>query len=223
MRIFTPTQELPFAGHPTLGTAAVLSAFEDAQIELRLKVGSVPVSVQKTDYGARAELLAPPATRVDGDVSSLAESVGLARDAIDTLLPIETWSSGNAFTMIPVRDLEALAKAHTSTRHAGWPLGIVAFVQTGSASVRARVFIPGDAVPEDPATGSANAPLATYLHAHGRLPLGVTLRTDQGIEMGRPSSLEARLERDASGDASGDVRARIAGGVVRVITGTLEL
>jgi trans-2,3-dihydro-3-hydroxyanthranilate isomerase len=81
------------------------------------------------------------------------------------------------------------------------------------------VFIPGSRVPEDPATGSANAPLCAYLHAHGRLALGSTLTTTQGVEMGRPSRLWARLERDGDGI----LRPRVAGGVVRVGEGAFDV
>jgi trans-2,3-dihydro-3-hydroxyanthranilate isomerase len=87
------------------------------------------------------------------------------------------------------------------------------------AAVHARVFIPGSRVPEDPATGSANAPLCAYLHQHGRLALGQTLTTTQGVEMGRPSLLWARLERDGDGE----LRPRVAGGVVRVGDGVFDL
>jgi trans-2,3-dihydro-3-hydroxyanthranilate isomerase len=221
VRIFTPEVELRFAGHPTLGTAALLA--DTGVMALELGVGRVPVRVEKTSYGWRAELTAPPAERLAlaRDPVELATEVGLDAAALATDLPVEAWSCGNPFTLVPVRDRAAVGLARPSARaaRAGEPLGIVVFCVEGAAAVHARVLIPGSRVPEDPATGSANAPLCAYLHTHGRLALGATLTTTQGVEMGRPSTLWARLERDGDGV----LRPRVAGGVVRVGGGTIEL
>jgi trans-2,3-dihydro-3-hydroxyanthranilate isomerase len=228
VRIFTPEVELPFAGHPTLGTAAVVSP--GGPVTLELKVGPVAVAVAATDYGWRAELTAPPAERVAlaADGATLAARFGLDAAAVDPSLPVEAWSCGNAFGLLPVVDSAAVARARISSAPpaAGEPLGVVVFAvdrakggDNDGVHVHARVFIPGSRVPEDPATGSANAPLCAYLHRHGRLPLGQTLTTLQGAEMGRPSRLWARLERDADGL----LRPRVAGGVVRVGEGSFDL
>jgi trans-2,3-dihydro-3-hydroxyanthranilate isomerase len=222
VRIFTPEVELPFAGHPTLGTAAVVSP--GGPVTLQLNVGPVAVDVAATAYGWRAELTAPPAQRVAlaADGRALAARFGLDEAALDRSLPVEAWSSGNAFALLPVVDAAAVARAHISPEPpaAGEPLGVVVFaVAVGSAVVHARVFIPGSRVPEDPATGSANAPLCAYLHQHGRLRLGQTLTTTQGVEMGRPSRLWARLERDPDGV----LRPRVAGGVVHVGEGAFDV
>ncbi len=220
VRIFTPEVELPFAGHPTLGTAAVVSPGQ--AVTLELNVGPVAVAVATTAYGWRAELTAPPAGKVPlaADAATLAARFGLTAAAVDRSLPAEAWSCGNAFAYLPVVDAAAVARAHISSEPpaAGEPLGVVVFAVAG-AEVHARVFIPGSRVPEDPATGSANAPLCAYLHAHGRLALGQTLTTTQGVEMGRPSRLWARLERDSDGV----LRPRVAGGVVRVGEGAFEI
>lgn len=226
VRIFTPEVELPFAGHPTLGTAAIVSP--SGPVTLELNVGPVAVAVAATDYGWRAELTAPPAAKVAlaADGAALAARFGLDAAAVDASLPVEAWSCGNPFGLLPVVDSAAVARARISSEPtaAGEPLGVVVFAldrakEGDGVQVHARVFIPGSRVPEDPATGSANAPLCAYLHRHGRLPLGQTLTTRQGAEMGRPSRLWARLERDADGL----LRPRVAGGVVRVGEGSFEL
>jgi trans-2,3-dihydro-3-hydroxyanthranilate isomerase len=220
VRIFTPEVELPFAGHPTLGTAAVVSP--DGPITLALGVGPVAVDVARTSYGWRAELTAPPAVEVPLtlDGATLAARVGLDAGALEARLPAQAWSCGNVFAMLPVVDGAAVARARPSATPGapGEPLGIVVFALAG-AEAHARVFIPGSRVPEDPATGSANAPLCAYLHHHGRLALGQTLTTTQGVEMGRPSRLWARIERDGDGQ----LRPRVAGGVVRVGEGSFDV
>jgi trans-2,3-dihydro-3-hydroxyanthranilate isomerase len=254
VRIFTPEVELPFAGHPALGTAAVVAP-GGGTVRLALGVGPVPVVVAVTSYGWRAELTAPPARKVAlagsgaqqagsaavaelagsaavaelgavaelaavAAVAELAATVGLDEAALDPGLPVEAWSCGNPFVLMPVRDGAAVARAVPSSRPPapGDALGIVVFAVDGT-TVHARVLIPGSRVPEDPATGSANAPLCAYLHRHGRLALGETLTTTQGVEMGRPSRLWARLERDSDGE----LRPRVAGGVVRVGEGAFDL
>jgi trans-2,3-dihydro-3-hydroxyanthranilate isomerase len=228
VRIFTPEVELPFAGHPTLGTAVTLlsdarfGGKRDGAITLELGVGAVPVDVAATDYGARAQLLAPIAKRLPCAIAppDLAAAVGLSVVALDTTLPPAIWSCGNAFAFVAVRDSAAVARARLTlaATPAGWPLGIVVFALE-DLQAHARVFIPGSAVPEDPATGSANAPLIAYLHSLGRVREGELLVTRQGIEMKRPSRLEARLVRDGENE----LRPSVGGGVVTVARGTFML
>lgn len=213
VRIFTPETELPFAGHPSLGTAAVL--VNSGTIVLELGVGDVPVDVQTTSYGARAELTAVPAKKVDGPgAESLAAALGLGLRDLDASLPAETWSCGNAFAFVPLRSRELVAQATLPRDPLDRLVGIMPFALTDRLAAHARVFCPGAGVPEDPATGSANAPFVAYLHAHGKLAEGERLITRQGIEMGRPSTLEARMIAG---------RPRVAGGVVFVAEGTLTL
>jgi trans-2,3-dihydro-3-hydroxyanthranilate isomerase len=220
VRIFTPEVELPFAGHPTLGTAAVVSP--GAPVTLELGIGPVAVDVVATGYGWRAELTAPPSTEVSlaSDAAALAAQVGLDAAALDRSLPVAAWSCGNPFILLPVVDAAAVARAVAGVRPPapGDPLGIVVFTLR-ERTVHARVFIRGSCVPEDPATGSANAPLCAYLHHHGRLAIGETLTTTQGVEMGRPSRLWARLVADSDGT----LRPRVAGGVVRVGEGVFDV
>jgi trans-2,3-dihydro-3-hydroxyanthranilate isomerase len=225
VRIFTPETEIPFAGHPTLGTAAVLMAARgggDGAIVLELGVGDVPVTVRRTDFGARAELTAPAAAALPCAIGAaeLAAAVGLTTADLDGSLPPAIWSSGNPFLLVAARDAATVARARLrlNERPAGWPIGVVLFALDGKA-VHARVFIPGSVVSEDPATGSANAPLVALLHHAGRIGEGEVLVTRQGIEMGRPSRLEARMIRDGAGA----LRPAVAGGVVTVASGAFTL
>jgi trans-2,3-dihydro-3-hydroxyanthranilate isomerase len=220
VRIFTPEEELRFAGHPTLGTAVALHGATDGKVTLELGVGPVPVSIQKTEFGARAEFLSPPARFSDAHLSDeeAAQAVGLTTGDLDPALRPVTGSCGTAFLFVAVRDVDTVSRARLA-QNAAWPegpLGIVVFALTSRAQVRARVFIPGSTVAEDAATGSANAPLAAYLHQQRRLELGELLLTTQGVEMGRPSLLEARVQKESDGQ----LRTYVAGGVVQVGAGT---
>lgn len=225
VRIFTPEMELPFAGHPTLGTAATLVASGGAaegDVILELGVGDVPVQVRRRGAGTRAELIAPAAAELPCAIAAgeLAAAVDLAAADLDPTLPPAIWSCGNPFVLVAARDSAAVARARLrlGQNPAGWPLGIVLFALDG-ANAHARVFIPGSVASEDPATGSANAPLVAFLHAAGRIGAGEWLVTRQGVEMGRPSRLEARLVRDEAGR----LRPAVAGGVVRVAGGAFDL
>ncbi len=224
VRIFTATEELPFAGHPSLGTAAVLSSFAPSQITLQLPAGAVPVQIDQTEYGAFCELVAPHGRRTEATPSLLAElqtAIGVRTEDLHRTLPCEVWSSGPSFALFPVNDVAALARAkpYVGPPKTGWPLGIVVFAQVQKTRLRARVFIPGDVVPEDPATGSANALVALYLHSRGELAGGERLTTSQGLEMRRPSELVARIETSPDGV----VRTFVGGGVVPVLRGHLRL
>ena len=217
VRIFTPETELPFAGHPSLGTAAVvLGRGASGRITLELGVGEVPVDVAARPFGAHCELTAVPAKKLDGiDAKSLAAALGLTVSDLDPALPAEVWSCGNAFAFVPLRSREAVAALRCPREELpGGLVGIMPFALPAALEAHARVFCPGAGVPEDPATGSANAPFAAYLHAHGRLAEGATMVTAQGVEMGRPSRLEARIV---------DGRARVAGGVVFVAEGLVSI
>ncbi len=214
VRIFTPEVELPFAGHPSLGTAAVLVP-EGGNLVLELGVGDVPVEVQRTAYGARAELTAVPARKLDGPSGeSLATAMGLHGRDLDPELPCETWSCGNAFAFVPLRSRELVAATRCPREPIGELVGIMPFALPSALEANARVFCPGAGVPEDPATGSANAPFAAYLHAHGKLAEGATLVTRQGVEMGRPSTLYARMQQG---------RPHVAGGVVFIAEGRITI
>ncbi len=225
VRIFTPETELPFAGHPSLGTAAVVHGLDApisaGEVELQLQGGIVPVRLEPRPFGLRGELLALEAKQQPLLLSSveLVRLLSLNEGDLDPTLPPQLWSSGNPFAFVALRNREAVSRSRCPAVSPAGVLGLVPYALTGERQVHARVFCPGSAVPEDPATGSANAPLATLLNEHGRLLSGETLITTQGVEMRRPSRLEARVERQTDGSR----RVWVAGGVVRVGSGRLEL
>lgn len=230
VRIFTPGEEVPFAGHPTVGTAVLLAMREQPEArEVRFvfeeRVGLVPVRVTRTAQGWSAELTAAmvPQRLQQPDAAAVADALGLSLDelVLGTSAPA-VWTCGLPFTFVRVRSLEALARAalraerwsaHPAARVA--PMVYPYTVETGDASVqvRSRMFAPELGVPEDPATGSAASALAGVLGAAGALPEGTQLTLiHQGVEMGRTSVL--RLTTVVSAGAI--IEVRVAGAAVRM-------
>lgn len=236
-RIFTPAREIPFAGHPTLGTAWVLRErgllARDGVTQV---CGAGEVGVRFLPDGA-VELSATPRDLVgpldDALVAALLEDVGLSIS--DVAGPVWVAGTGLTFVHVPVVD-DAVKRAVASTR----PLRAYAerLGAVGSCSdpveginlhhvsgegrelaVHSRVFVPGLSVPEDPATGSAAAGLGIALVAAGRLPEGGRYAITQGVEMGRPSQLLGRVEVSA-GAAS---RCHVAGRVQKVASGEIAV
>jgi trans-2,3-dihydro-3-hydroxyanthranilate isomerase len=239
VRIFTPVDELEFAGHPTLGTAVAL-ALADADTQtsrtllLEEGVGVVPVTVSDVSPGrAYAELsVAQLPVKRDSDLPlrAWAEALGLETGdvAADMVAPAH-WSCGAQFAFVALGSLAALERAATNasdwTRSFGdsGSAGIFAFTfETGddSVDVRARMFAPAHGIPEDPATGSAAAALAGALTEYQALSDGThRWRVVQGVEMGRPSTLAVSADV-----AAGTLTAvRVGGFAVAVSRGTLTL
>jgi trans-2,3-dihydro-3-hydroxyanthranilate isomerase len=231
-RIFTPAREVPFAGHPTLGTAWVLREHGRLAGDAATQVcGAGRIGVRFADglvelSAVPRDLAGPVDERV---VVDLLEDLGLG--AGDLAGPVWVAGCGLTFVHVPVR-AEALARAKPSRRTLGdyaglmasagqtadplEGIGLVAVEGTAPAlTVRSRVFVPGLAVPEDPATGSAAAGLGVALVAAGLLPDGGTYEITQGVEMGRPSTLHGRVEA-ADGTA---LRCHVAGQVHAVASG----
>lgn len=211
-RIFTPSSEVPFAGHPTLGTAWILRerglVSEDEVVQ---HCGAGEIGVRFIADGT-VELSATPRDMAgpveDELVAALLEDVGLSLSDITG----SVWVAGTGlvFVHVPVTE-DALARAHPSVtplaRHAGRfaamggtrdPLvGINLHRVSGEApdlSIRSRVFVPGLDVAEDPATGAAASGLGIALVAAGRLPQGGSYSITQGVELGRPSRLLGRVD-----------------------------
>ena len=195
VRIFTPTREVPFAGHPTIGTAIALHDLGcGSDLVLELGVGPIPCHVGETGAAFTTpvplEMIAQPAP------SLVAEALGLPVAAIrtDRHAPVQA-SLGLAFVLVELVDRAALAAAQPvieacrrgAARHpAGLDFAIFAYVRNGEA-VEARMFAPLDNMPEDPATGSASATLGAFL---AQLPDGPQrLEISQGVDMGRPSQI----------------------------------
>jgi trans-2,3-dihydro-3-hydroxyanthranilate isomerase len=226
VRIFTPENELPFAGHPTLGTAFTLvrEGLTGSETVQRCGAGDVPVRVE-TDAG-RATMRQLPAT-VGPEViarDEVAAAAGIeASDLID-LLPVLPVSTGIPHLMVPVRDDDALRRAVRSGPRcrdvcaAADAESLYLFAVRGEGDVRARMFDRFDSIGEDPATGSAAGPLGAYLAIHelAGMPGAVTIA--QGEEVGRPSFLHVEAARD--GD---EWSIHVGGGVRAMGEGFFEL
>ncbi|MEM7001694.1 MAG: PhzF family phenazine biosynthesis protein [Pseudomonadota bacterium] len=197
VRIFTPGQELPFAGHPTVGTAWLLSGGQ-GQIALDLAAGEVAVEFDAAGIG----WMTPPPVQFQSVVSAehAAAALGLAAGDIDANLPVETAEVGPRFLLVPVRNLAALRALRvnmdvvTELSEAGGRLSVFAFTfeaYEAGADIAARMFFDAAGVREDPATGSANTALAAYLRKHQGDRGLVTV--DQGVEIGRASRLYLKV------------------------------
>lgn len=241
VRIFTPGRELPFAGHPTLGTAFVLIRegripFGPGGARLTLGEGVGPVPVRVFEEGGQpglVQLSAPLPTFAPelADRAAVATMLSLAAADLRPDAPVQPVSCGVPFLFVPLASLSALGQARL--RPEPWeefraapaltPEGVFPFtLETGSAAnVRGRMLPdPALGIGEDPATGSAAAPLGAYLVRHGLVAraAAVRLTLEQGIEMGRPSLLH--VEVDCAGDEI--VGLRVGGRCVAVGRGELE-
>lgn len=232
-RIFTPGGELPFAGHPTLGTAWVLrdrGLLTATEVVQECGAGEVGVRLDgdRVELTAAARDLAGPLG--EAFAAQLLEAVGLDLADVDG----DAWLAGTGLTFVhlPVHD-DAVARATVSTRSVREvadlpetrdPLeGINLYAVRGDAGtavdVHSRVFVPDVSVPEDPATGSAAAGLGMALHARGLLGDGGRYRISQGAEMGRPSVLDGRIDT-----AAGAVtQVHVAGAVHRIARGQIRV
>jgi trans-2,3-dihydro-3-hydroxyanthranilate isomerase len=236
LRIFTPARELPFAGHPTVGTAVLLARLDGGsgprELILAEEVGPVACLVRPSGEGGNTEFDIPRLPERTGavrDTTKLAEALGLAPADLgcDGFAP-ENWSAGNAFTFVPVRGLEAIARARPDM--ARWsdafggndPPGAFLFcreVREPQNAYHARMFAPAMGVAEDPATGSAVAAFAGILAASGKFADGQhAFAIEQGCEMGRPSLLRLSITMQ-SGRL---IHAAIGGDAVVVGEGTIE-
>lgn len=241
VRIFTPGKEVPFAGHPTVGTAIALHLLgesgaagnADAALVLEEGVGPVRVNV-RTGAGAPFAQFAvaklPEIGPTPPSRGILAEILSIGADDIQaTPTAPQNLSCGLPFLMVPLRSVAAVSRARVrldkfeATLKSSWAPEIFVFARQpegGAARLHARMFAPGINVPEDPATGSANACLAGYLAARAVQQDGTLAWTvDQGVEMGRPS----RIEIEADKSAGAITAIRVGGHAVMVSEGTLTL
>ena len=235
VRIFTPATEMPFAGHPNVGTAFALAMAgefgpieEPVTVTFEEKAGLVPVSIERRGDGFWCELTAPQKLSLGKaiPVEKVAMAVSLHPDDLVTRThPPQVASVGLPFLMAEVRDRAALERARVNMDgiDAVAAEGVTPDIHlyTRSADefdIRARMFAPVDGVPEDPATGSANCALAALLTHHESQDGSFRWRIAQGVEMGRPSVLDARTER-RGGEVVG---AWIGGSSVLVSEGWIE-
>lgn len=198
-RIFTPAKELPFAGHPTVGAALALADAGLARGSVVLHEGVGPVEVVLEDGLATLTTPGPPAVVDVADPGDVVAAIGLDLEDLHPDLGPRGWSTGVAYTMVGLRDLEALGRAELDL--AAWRDGVgrtaapdlyllVPVDGVRGRRWRARMFGPVIGVPEDAATGSAAAAACGYLAGvagQQRLDEGWTI--EQGVEMGRPSEI----------------------------------
>jgi trans-2,3-dihydro-3-hydroxyanthranilate isomerase len=219
MRIFVPTSEIPFAGHPVLGTAVLLAARRNlTEVRLETGQGVVPVTVSGTHGVMRQPLPSvEPYVRAD----ALLRALGVERSE----LPVEVYDNGirhiyvtlsSVADVLAVRpDMTALVDLEPHTD------GVVGFNCMAGSGDRytTRMFAPADGVAEDPATGSAAGPLACHLARHGRIEWGTRVTISQGEAIGRPSTLLATAE----GGPDGITGVEVAGDAVPVAEGAFSL
>jgi trans-2,3-dihydro-3-hydroxyanthranilate isomerase len=230
VRIFTPNKELPFAGHPTLGTAYIIQQTIINQpvetVNLNLKVGQIPVTWHNTDDMGEVLWMRqkPPTFHQIFEASALAPVLSLDMNEIDARFPIQEVSTGIPFIIVPLKTHESLKRIRVN-REKYFELventeskEILVFCPETYASendLSVRVFAEYLGIPEDPATGSANGCLAGYLVEHsyfGEKPVDV--RVEQGYEIGRPSLLLLKAQRNED-----TIEVLVGGKVVMVAKG----
>ena len=239
LRIFTPARELPFAGHPTIGTAWVLAVHDlgtkgASRFVLEEKIGPVPVELEgdpsRPDFIWMAQQEATFDPALD-DRAGMAKALGLAEADLLPGAPIEPGSTGNKFLFVPFRDRATVDRAVLDVRGmlavmGDRPLiGIFVFApdpDPGAGRAYSRMFAPHTSgVPEDPATGSASGPLGAYLVRHGLVKKAgeVKIVSEQGTRMGRQSFIHIKLGMEGERITS----IRVGGSTVPVLNGELEL
>jgi trans-2,3-dihydro-3-hydroxyanthranilate isomerase len=220
IRIFTPGIELPFAGHPTLGTAFVLAApMQLLEIRLETGMGTVPVALERERdrivFGLMEQPL--PSWEPYAAEAALLSALGVERPE----LPVELYDNGARHAYVALASDDAVVSLRpdfSALSDLPAVLGVNCFAGEGSRW-KTRMFAPAGGVAEDPATGSAAGPLAVHLARHGRIAFGEEIEISQGAEVGRPSTLYAR----ADGSAEQLERVEVGGSAVVVARGEFRL
>ena len=237
-RYFTPTRELPTAGHPSVGSVYALyhsgRVKDEVMVKLELNIGTVRMGLERSGDKLKRVWMnqgVPKLLETYADATVFAEALGLEREDFSDL-PAQIVSAGNPFLIMSVTSLDALAKVALNPiafrRVLKDQESVGAFVFTNEVrgvDVRCRMFGAAVGVAEDPATGSAHGPLGWYLAEHDQLRLAddrASFVSHQGVEMGRPSELFVTLERRTDGDNMG-VEVYVGGAAVLVGEGTLYL
>lgn len=219
IRIFTPVTELPFAGHPTLGTAFVLGGpLQREDLQLETGRGIVPVRLEREEGRLVFGWMEQPIPSVEPYQAerALLSALGVERSE----LPVELYDNGMRHVYVALRSEEEVAGLRPDLARLELPpdLGINCFAGSGGRW-KTRMFAPGGGVAEDPATGSAAGPLALHLARHGRIAFGDEIEISQGAEIGRPSTLFARVE----GTPEQVERVEVGGSAVIVARGEFRL
>jgi trans-2,3-dihydro-3-hydroxyanthranilate isomerase len=232
VRIFTPERELPFAGHPTLGTAFIIQQElvkkKVETITLDLQIGSIPVRFRYRNNAIDEVWMQQYSPSFGGiaDKKRIAKMLGLYTTCIDTEYPVQLVSTGIPFLIVPLKSLHCVEQVKINKIYQSSigehfenkPLLVFSPETADSENdLHVRVFVDCYGIPEDPATGSGNGCLSGYLLKHNYYgQSSVALRIEQGYELGRPSLIysEASMKNE-------ELDIRIGGNVVLVGEGTL--
>ena len=192
IRIFTPVTELPFAGHPVLGSAFVLAGpLQLGEIRLETGAGVVPITLEREGARITFGWMSQPVPKHEpfAEADAVQDLLGIRSE-----LPVELYHQGPGFAYFGLESKDALAALEPDFGALGriTEYGVSCFAGSGT-SWKTRMFAPTSGVPEDPATGSAAGPLAMHLARHGRIAFGEEIEISQGDEVGRPSKLHARV------------------------------
>ncbi|HZS31451.1 MAG TPA: PhzF family phenazine biosynthesis protein [Gaiellaceae bacterium] len=203
IRIFTPALELPFAGHPVLGTAFVLAGpLQLEEIRLETGAGVVPVRLRRDGSRIAFGWMRQPAFSHEPyeGADELLALLGVGESG----LPVEAYLQGPGHVLVELDSPEAVAalRPDIGALLELSPFGTMCFARDG-ATWKVRVFVPAHGVDEDPATGSAAGPLALHLARHGRIAFGEEIEIRQGGEIGRPSTLFAVAHSEDEVDVGG--------------------
>jgi len=231
VRIFTPSAEVPFAGHPTLGTAYVIRRFiikkPVRDVLLNLKVGQIPVSFESAEKRQETVWMeqVPPSFGKTFSVPQLAQVLQLSLEDFDGRFPVQEVSTGLPFIVVPLKTLAAVKRARVNMERLlelakGVKAGVLVFcpeTYVEGNDLNVRVFVDLFGVSEDPATGSGNGCLAGYLSRYRYFGADtVNVRVEQGYEIGRRSLLLLKAERKAE-----IIQVHVGGKVVFVAAGKL--
>jgi trans-2,3-dihydro-3-hydroxyanthranilate isomerase len=232
VRIFTPEREVPFAGHPSLGTAYVIQreiiGKPVKKIKLNLEAGQIPVAFKYTDNLPEKLWMKqrePEFGRIL-EPGTVAEVLNLKSDEIDSRSPVQEVSTGMPFIIVPLTNLDAVKKAkiepnkYRALINDTKAKAILVFspeTYKEENDLNARMFAPYYGIPEDPATGSANGCLAGYLVKYRYFEEGrINIRVEQGYEINRPSLLYLRAE-----EIEGKIDINVGGNVIMIAGGEL--
>lgn len=251
-RTFLPVKEIPYAGHPTVGTAVVMAALSkvaagapDGVHPIAIEVGFGPLSLELLKAEGRVSRVRMHQRRpewsapVTGDdvKGQIAAALGIPFDALHPTLPPQAVGTGNTFLMVPVGSVAAVSSALPDTRmlnHIEKELGVLGIfffafdsvpdASLGGPRVRARMFAPGAGVPEDPATGSAAGPLGVYLALHGAVPGGIAGgRGRFTIDQGVEMGRPSEIDVTVLVEAGRPAGVRVEGGAVLMMRGEIDV
>lgn len=237
VRIFTPGRELPFAGHPMIGTALVLANLEGQPrsaakhtLTIEVPLGVVPIEIGEGPGGEAVATCVAPKLPVVSAASPSAEQIAAALSITSAELaadvPIATWDAGYTVTFAALGSKQAVSRSKVNLAQwpqadpIGRPVSIFPYAVTGERHIYARMFAPTLGIPEDPATGGAVVAMAGHLHAHGGVGDGShRFAIEQGVDMGRPSRIDLLIDVE-QGVLT---RVRIAGAGAEFMRGVLAL